>query len=332
MKQIRYEAFGQPSRVAKCVDVADVGPPSAWEVVVDVEAFPINVADLAMLAGRYGKLPSLPATIGMEGVGRIVDRGSAVKELNIGDRVVLLANDNWSERRKVPVAAVHKVPADADVNQLAMLKVNPTTAFMLLNHFVQMEVSDWIIQNAPLSSVGGCVIQLAKAKGIRTVNIVRRAETIPQVLELGGDIVIEDGPNLAERVEKATRNEPIRLALDAVAGPGIQSLAECLAEGSKIVNYGMLSGEACVLEPEQTIFRGITLVGFWLSKMLNRLSLAERKSLFDTLSQMMVDGSLKIDIDSCYGIKDIGDAIRRAEQAQRGGKVIVRVSGHESKA
>ena len=324
MKQIRYEAFGQPSKVARCVEVPDVGSPSAWEVVVDVEAFPINVADLAMLAGRYGKLPaSFPAPIGMEGVGRVAEVGSSVKDLNVGDRVVLLANDNWSERRKVPVAAVHKVPSNADVNQLAMLKVNPTTAHILLSSFVQLEVSDWIIQNAPLSSVGSCVLQLAKARGFRTINVVRRAETIPQVLEMGGDIVLEDGPDLAARVEKAIRKEPVRMALDAVAGPGIQRLAECLAEGAKIVNYGMLSGEACQLSPDQTIFRGITLVGFWLSKMLNRLSLAERKSLFDSLSQMMVDGTLKIDVDSCYDISNIGEAIRHAEQNKRNGKVIV---------
>jgi NADPH:quinone reductase-like Zn-dependent oxidoreductase len=225
------------------------------------------------------------------------------------------------------LAAIHKVPVEADVQQMSMLKVNPATAFMLLNHFVALDSGDWIIQNAPLSSVGTCVIQLAKLKGIRTVNVVRRPESISRVLELGGDVVIEDGPDLAARVEKVTRNAPIKLGLDAVAGPGIQRLAECLAEGGKIVNYGMLSGEACRLDPEETIFRGITLVGFWLSKMLNRLSLQERRTLFDSLAHWMAEGKLKIEVDSEYSFSNIADAIRHAEQPNRQGKIIVRVDG-----
>jgi mitochondrial enoyl-[acyl-carrier protein] reductase / trans-2-enoyl-CoA reductase len=177
MKQIQFHTFGQPSLIAKCVETPDLGSPSAWEVTVDIEAFPINVADLAMLSGNYGTLPKLPATIGMEAVGRIAECGSAVKNYTVGDRVILLANNNWAERRKVPVATVHKVSDTADVAQLALLKV----AYLLLENFAQLEPGDWLIQTAPLSSVGQCIIQLAKAKGLKTVNIVHRTEIEAQV-------------------------------------------------------------------------------------------------------------------------------------------------------
>ncbi len=103
MKQIQFTAFGQPSNVARLIEVAELTPPSAWEVVVDIEAFPINVSDLATLSGHYGTLPHLPSTIGMEAVGRVSQCGSSVSDLVPGDRVILLANNNWSERRKVPL-------------------------------------------------------------------------------------------------------------------------------------------------------------------------------------------------------------------------------------
>lgn len=324
MKQVRFEAYGQPSRVIKLADVPDVGAPAAWEVVVDIEAFPIHYADLAMLAGRYGKIPKLPAPIGMEAVGRVSRCGNQVKDIVPGDRVIVIANDNWAQQRKVPVAAVHKIPDTIPLEQAALLKVNPATAYLLLNQFVELQSGDWIIQNAPLSSVGSCVIQLARARGIRTINVVRRAEQIPQVLELGGDIVVEDRPELVSRVT-TSRNAPVRLGLDAVAGPGVQRIAECLSEGSKIVNYGMLSGEACQIAADQTIFRGITLTGFWLSKMLNRLSLIERKGLFETLTQYMLDGKLRMNVDTTYSLSEIGNAIQHAEQGNRAGKILVRV-------
>ncbi len=219
MKQVQFTAFGQPSQVARLVDVVDLAPPSAWEVVVDIEAFPINVSDLATLSGHYGTLPKLPSTIGMEAVGTISQCGSSVRTVSPGDRVILLANNNWAERRKVPLATVHPVTRDADLLQMSLLKVNPATALMLLKEHQQLMEGDWIIQSAPLSSVGQCVIQIASSMGVRTVNVVRRAETTAKILSLGGSIVVEDGPDLNKRVTDIIGSEPIRLGLDAVAGP-----------------------------------------------------------------------------------------------------------------
>ena len=323
MIQIQFDTFGPPSKVARCVNVPDVGAPSAWEVVVDVKAFPINVADLAVLSGRYGTLPSLPSTIGLEAAGVVAEVGSAVKELQPGDRVVLLGNNNWAERRKLPVGAVHKVAGDCDLHQMAMLKVNPTTALVMLKDFVELSEGDWVVQSAPLSSVGRCVMQIAKARGLRTINVVRRAEAVAEVKQLGGDIAVEDGADLAQRVRAIVRHDPVKLVLDAVAGSGVQRLAECLSEGGKVVNYGMLSNEPCVIGCEQTIFRNISLHGFWLSKLLNRLSLVERKTLFESLATMVSEGKLNIAIDSCFDIRDISAAIQRAEQGGRSGKVMV---------
>ncbi|MCC6511562.1 MAG: zinc-dependent alcohol dehydrogenase family protein [Pirellulaceae bacterium] len=323
MKQIQFAAFGPPSHVARLMDVADLSDPSAWEVVVDVEAFPINVSDLATLSGHYGTLPQLPSTIGMEAVGLVSQCGTSVRDLAPGDRVILLANKNWSERRKVPLATVHKVDRNADPLQMAMLKVNPVTAYLLLKDYQTLMEGDWIIQNAPLSSVGQCVMQIAKNMGVRMVNVVRRLETTAKVLAMGGSVVVEDGPDLAKRVAELIGHDPIRLALDAVAGPGVNRLAECLVEGAPIINYGMLSTESCVLSAEQTIFRNISLRGFWLSKLLSRMPQSKRVELLDTLAGMITSGKLQMEVDSVFPIEQIQAALQRAEQAGRNGKVLV---------
>lgn len=325
MFRVLFSEFGQPSRVAKLVDSPEPGPPTAWEITVQMEYFPINVADLAILSGRYGKLPRLPSGIGMEGVGRVIEVGSSSSDFAKGDRVLLLANDNWLERKNVPTAAVHRLPRDIPMQQASMLKVNPTTAFMLLKNQVELKSGDWIIQNAPLSSVGTCVTQFAKAMGFRTINIVRNAENIPRAMQMGGDIVVEESADLVARIAKLTRNAPIRLALDAVGGDSIQLLADSLQDGGTVVTYGMLSGKPCQLSPETFIFRGIQHTGFWLNKMLNRLSLLERSELFGQVSRYIQDGCIQIDIDSVYPLHEIAAAIQRAEQSGRKGKVLVRV-------
>src|SRR5712671_7056390 len=98
MKAVEIKAFGNPAEVVKVVDIPDVGAPAAGEVVIALEASPINQYDLLMIAGGYGYLPPLPAIMGTEGVGRVVAVGAGVKHLKEGDRtLVLFLHPSWAE-------------------------------------------------------------------------------------------------------------------------------------------------------------------------------------------------------------------------------------------
>jgi len=89
MKAIQIEAFGNPAEVVKAVDIPDVGAPAAAEVVIAVEASPINQYDLLMIAGGYGYRPRLPAIT-----------GSSMHLHRRDQRPV--ADDNRRLRRKAP--------------------------------------------------------------------------------------------------------------------------------------------------------------------------------------------------------------------------------------
>ncbi len=323
MKQIVYEKFGPPSIVARCVEAPDPSTPTAWEIVVQVDAFPINPADLAMIYGQYGILNKPPATIGMEAVGTVLEKGKSVTEIEVGDRVILLANNNWATIRKVPATLAVKVPKQLDPLQCSMLKVSAMTAYQMLTQFDQLKPGHFVVQNAPLSVVGRYTIQIAKILGVRTVNLVRRSEQIAQVERLGGDIVLLDQANVSSEVKERIDNGTVRLGIDAVAGESTGRLAECLQENSLIVNYGMLSMSPCQIDASQTIFRGIRLVGFWLSKVLNKLSAKDRQNQLLQLVQWLESGAIQGAIDSVFPIEHTVEAIKRTEQSGRCGKVIV---------
>ena len=226
-----------------------------------------------MLSGQYGALPTrFPATIGLEASGVVTGKGASVTGFEPGDKVIIVANDNWVQRRNLATSQLFKAPAEMDLNQLAMIKVNLLSANIMLKSIVDLEAGDFVIQSGPLSAVGRMVIGFAKARGIKTINIVRRDEAIKEVEELGGDFALLDGDDLAPRVLEAVNGDPIRLALDAVAGDITIRLADCLDKGGIVLNYGMLSGEPCQLRPDQTIFKDIKLQGFWLSKLLFKMS------------------------------------------------------------
>ena len=66
MKAVQIESFGRAHEVARAIDVPDLGAPGADQVLVDVEAFPINPVDLLTIAGTYASRPKLPAIPGSE--------------------------------------------------------------------------------------------------------------------------------------------------------------------------------------------------------------------------------------------------------------------------
>jgi mitochondrial enoyl-[acyl-carrier protein] reductase / trans-2-enoyl-CoA reductase len=327
MKQVRFGTFGTPAEVAECVEVQDVGAPGPDEVVIEIEAFPINPADLLTITGGYAVRPKLPATLGAEGVGRISAVGSEVERVAAGDRVINLGRDNWCQRRKVPAAQVLQMPADADVLQLAMLKVNPATALMMLRNHVDLQPGDWVIQDAANSGVGTNLIRLAKADGIRTVNVVRRESLIAPLEAIGADLVVVDGEDLAERVREGTGGAPIRLAIDAIGGEIVLRLADCLAEGGTVVNYGLLSGRPCMLGAHHTIFKGITLTGFWLQKALTAMARPELEKLYADLAARVRSGALAVEVEATYPIEEIKAALAHARREGRSGKILVLPNG-----
>src|SRR5262247_760348 len=147
MKQILLDRYGQPEESLRCADVPDVGAPGAGEVVFDVLAFPINPADISFCRGTYRLRPDLPATPGAECIGRVAAVGAGVTHVRPGDLVINLQRENWAQRRRVKGDDVIAVPSEIDLQQAAMLRINPPTALLLLADVVALQPGDWIIQN-----------------------------------------------------------------------------------------------------------------------------------------------------------------------------------------
>src|ERR1700751_2028244 len=118
MKAVQVVEFGRAEEVVKLNEVPDVGAPAPEEVVVAVEATPINNTDLMIIAGRYGYLPPLPSTLGIEGVGRVVAVGSNVKSLKEGDRTLIpIMSPSWAERVKFTASWQRPLPENVEVQQ-----------------------------------------------------------------------------------------------------------------------------------------------------------------------------------------------------------------------
>jgi NADPH:quinone reductase-like Zn-dependent oxidoreductase len=101
MKGLQLTAYGDPSEVVKLVDVREVGAPGPDEVVIDVEASPVEPTGLYTIAGVYGYLPPPPHLLGAQGVGRVSAAGRDVRHLREGDRALVPVLGNaWASQVK----------------------------------------------------------------------------------------------------------------------------------------------------------------------------------------------------------------------------------------
>lgn len=320
MKTLQIEAYGDPAEVIETVDIPDVGAPAAGEVVIAVEASPINQYDFTMIAGDYGYRPRLPATMGTEGAGRVVAVGAGVTHLTEGDRTLVpFLHPTWAERIKTDAPWLRPLPP-GDINQFAMIGVNPPTAYLLLTDIVKLSRGSWVIQNGANSGVGRAAVAIGGSLGLRTVNVVRRAEVVAEMKALGGDVVLVDGPDLARRVAVETGNATITLALDGVAGTSAMNMMSCLSEGGVLVSYGQTSRKPMVVQSHSLIFKKQTIRGFWLRRWYQSTEPDEIAAMFDQLAPLVAAGTISTPVAATYGFDHVGEAITKA--AQSGGKVL----------
>jgi NADPH:quinone reductase-like Zn-dependent oxidoreductase len=324
MKQAVLERYGPPEEVVRCVEVPDVGTPGAGEVVFDVLAFPINPADISMCKGSYRLRPTLPATLGAECIGRVTAVGRGVTHVKPADLVITLQRENWAQQRRVRGDDVIPVPSGIDVQQGAMLRINPATALLLLTDIVvDLKPGDWVVQNVANSAVGRLVIRLARARGIKTMNVVRRQALFDDLRALGADACVVDGPDLAETVKSLSGGAPIRLGLDAVSGRATARLSLCVGEGGVVCNYGSMSGEDPVMARSALGGNGQKLVGFILGRALAQRSLPQIRAIYADFGEQILNGTLSAPIEKIYPIEEIKAALAHAQRGERSGKILV---------
>jgi NADPH:quinone reductase-like Zn-dependent oxidoreductase len=316
--------FGRPEVAVELVEQPDPEAPGAGEVLIDTELFPINPSDVLNLEGRYGASPpKLPMTPGTEGVGRVAEIGKGVTHLAPGDRVLLPGPGTWRERAIGRAGPMFALPDGVDPEQLAMLRVNPPTAYLLLHRYVVPQAGQWVLQNAANSGVGHCIIRLANEAGLRSVNVVRRQELIRPLTAAGADVVLLDGPDLDARIREVIGGGTLPLAIDGVGGAATLRLARCVADGGTVVNYGLLSGESPVIDARELIFRGVSLTGFWLRRWFVETPPDEVAALYQMLAGKLADGTLAVNVEKVYPLDQLKRAVAHAAGGGRSGKILV---------
>ena len=223
------------------VSERDVPAPGDREVVVAVEASPINPSDLGVLLGAVapaglrpdgadlvGSVPEAalpwyrdrldkPLPVGNEGAGTVVAAGPEATAL-VGRRVALFGGSMWADYRVADAAAVVELPDDVSTADGAALFINPLTALSMVET-MRAEGHTALVHTAAASNLGQMLVRICAADGVGLVNIVRRADQAEALRAIGAVHVIDSSqPDFADRLADAVRETGATLAFDAIGG------------------------------------------------------------------------------------------------------------------
>ena len=315
-------AFGKPADVLK-IEERPRPRPGKGEILLEMLAAPVNPADLNVIEGKYGELPKLPDVIGNEGVGRVAAIGAKAEGFSVDDLVLPMRRGTWSQFMLADAASAVRLPREMNAFQAAMLTVNPASAWGMLENFVRMEKGEWLVQNAANSAVGRCVIQIARSRGWRTLNVVRRPDVLDELKSLGADAVVLEGSDLrGVSVEVCGVARP-RLGLNAVGGASALDVANALADSGTLVTYGAMGRKPLKIPNGLLIFRNLEFKGFWASRWLRALAPAEARKMWDTLAALSMEGRLRIPIHRIFPLTELPAAVEEAGGEGRHGKVVL---------
>ena len=229
-----------------------VPTPSADEVLVRVEASPINPSDLGVLipgadmatatvegtperpvvtaslgAGALAGLSARidkPLPVGNEGAGTVVAAGSSpAAQALIGKTVGIAGGGMYSQYRVVHAAACLVLPDGATARDGASSFVNPLTALGMLET-MQREGHSALVHTAAASNLGQMLVKLCQKDGVPLVNIVRKAEQGELLRSLGAVHVCNTtSPTFTTDLVEALKATSATLAFDATGGGTLAS-------------------------------------------------------------------------------------------------------------
>lgn len=273
------KAIARSSDPKKMVEVITMPTPKPekGEVLIRVEACPINPSDENFAIGTYGKKGELhikpPIVPGFEGSGVVVALGEGAPSALLNQRVGFATNphgkDKWNGSWAQYVVINHQacIPiGDLSFEDTCGLVVNPVTAMGFLLEVKNLN-SKGLVHTAAASSLGKMLVKICLKNNVELINVVRRDAQADELKKLGAKHILnQTAPDFVEQLSELTHKLGITVCFDAISGPIVGKLMAGMPDKSTVFVYGALDHSAVSgIMPQDLIFNGKILKGYWMS-------------------------------------------------------------------
>src|SRR5262249_11154831 len=159
-------------------------------------------------------------------------------------------------------------------------------------------------QSAAGSELGKMVIRLGRHDGFKTMNVVRRPESMDELRSLGADAVIcTDGSPITQQIREIVGEPRPRFAIDSVGGTIGSELFKSLGLDGRLLAYGSLSEQPIEVESRHLIARRCQIEGFWLGHFMRQQSVPTTLGLFREIAHLMRKGILTTQVFARHPIE-----------------------------
>ncbi len=272
MKAWRLHEYGAPSDVLQ-QDEVEVPTPEAGELLVRVQAAPLNLNDLDRVTGANMMVrPDLPYAPGMEVLGVVAACGPGA-EARQGERVVATtkgAIGGFAEYAICPSVSAFAMPSEVPFPDAAALYFPFHLAWLGLYDRAELAEGESVLIHAAAGGSGSAAIQLAKARGATVFATVGSAAKIQVCKDLGADFVINyNEEDFGAVVMENTANRGVDVVFDNVGDSVFEASLNCTAYNGRYLMMGFASDKSHADEkwivPRRVATGNLKLCGVLLS-------------------------------------------------------------------
>lgn len=309
------------------------------EVLIDVHCTGLNFADVVTRQGRYPDAPPLPSVIGYDVAGIVIEKGSKVNHVQVGDRVTALTRfGGYASMAKTSAFGVHKISDQIDFPVATALSTQACTAYYCAIESINLYEGQKVLIQAAAGGVGHLLVQIAKSKGCIVYGTASSAK-IKLLKELGVDHPIDyTQEDFSEVIKK--QDVLIDVVFDSIGGATYKKAFKLLNKGGKIVNIGAaeqmtktnrLFGALGALNtvrkfgfynPIQLLMGSKSLIGVNMLRVADYTPQVFAKVLKAVIS-LYDNGVLRPMIGKEFNYEEIAEAHKFLEERKSIGKVVV---------
>ena len=316
----------------------ELNEPIGNEVLIEVESFGLNYADVMARNGLYREAPPMPCVIGYEVVGRITKVGEKSSSDWIGKRVVAFCRFGGYSKHVITNDTAIVEIADMNAGDALALCTQSVTAYYMAEYLSPIREGDHVLIHAAAGGVGTILIQLAKKRGAIVYAKIGTESKRDLVKSLGADFVINyNESNYEVQIEKLLNGERLDISYNPVAGSTFKKDFKLLGSGGRLVLFGgaEMSGTKWGILSTLNFVRKMGFVipiGLMMRSKnilgVNMLKIADNKPKIMThCLQEVVNlyklGSIVPQVGGVYPVSEISKAHEALENGNTIGKLII---------
>lgn len=344
MKAAVIHEHGELDRVR--IDQVSEPEPADGEVVLDVHSAGLNHLDIWVRKGRPGLELAMPHIPGSDAAGVVAAVGAKVKNINIGDEVVLNPGlscgyceycnrgeqsecpsfgivgltrpGTFAEKVAVPAQNVHIKPDHMSFDEAGVFVLSYLTAWRMLMTRAQLKPGQTVLIHGIGGGAALSALQLAKLAGAEVIVTSSSDEKLARSAQIGADHTInyKAVDDVAQHVRDITHGKGVDIVIDTVGAATWPIDFSAVRRGGKIVLCGVTSGAQTNTNLQMLYWNQLTILGSTMG--------SDRD--FRQMLRAVTIAKLKPVVDSVISLDNARDAMSRMEEGKQFGKIALRVS------